>query len=366
MQVHTDFRLRIRRRAKGYVLVKTMALIIIGLMASFLAIDMGLYFTAQNQLQTASDAGALSGVGRLYKGPLNETAGEKQYAAIDSAIDIAQSNLWFSSILEEDITLGYIDRDIGYDEATFEIPAGGTDYAFSGGFNAMRVRSWSDASHDGFIPTVIGNVFQVNQMDSRAQSVALMDDQVVSFTGLRPIYACHNQFLLAGQDGNISNDTVRVYNDRFMLNGDITTCPTPPSGNWGFADFRDGAPGAPGVSELTSWWANGYPGEVSVDEFSSTQTGNSIHSVKSELAQLKANETVIVIPLVDSFTGGGSNSKVEIRSFTGFVITGFKDTGPEDSRYIEGYFTRAICNHNCKVDGNLAGGGIAKLRLVSN
>ncbi len=354
-----------RRRAGGYVLVKTMALVFIGLMSSFLAIDMGLYFTAQNQLQTASDAGALAGAGRLFKGPLNESVAEKQYGAIDSAQEVAQSNLWFSSVLEEDIALGYIDKDVGYDAATFEIPAG-AGYEFSGGYNAVRIRAWSDDAHDGFIPTVIGNVFQVDRMNSRAQSVALIDDQVVAFTGLRPIYACHNQFLLAAGDGNISNDTVRVYNDRFMFNGDVASCPTPPGGNWGFADFRDNPQSAPGVSELRSWWANGYPGEVFSDTFTSTQTGNSIHAVKNELAKLKADKTVITIPLIDSFDGSGSNTQVGISSFTGFVVTGFKDTGPENDRYIEGYFTRAICNHNCQTGGNLAGGGVAKLRLVGN
>ncbi len=355
---------RQRKCARGYVVVKTIGFILVSLMFSFMAIDMGLYFSAQNQLQTAADAGALAGAQRLFQGG-DPSPAVAQYAAIDDAVEIAQDNVPFTTVLESDVTVGYIDPETGYDPAAFEAGAP-SGYEFTGGFNAVRVNVWSDDDHDGSIPTLMARLVGLNQMQSVASGTAYMDDQIGEITGgVRPLYGCLAQFEAAGADGNYSNDTIRFYANNWEMNGDPSTCPILGPGNWGFADLRNCDPDAVGVNTLREWFRNGYSGTVTTAECYSTQPGNPIPAVSSELDTLIANQTVIVIPLIDGFSGSGSNTEVSVAGFSGFVITDYRATGPAFSRYVEGYFTRAACPGVCsRGEGEVAGGGIAKLRLT--
>ena len=99
-----------RQRSKGigHSQLMTAGIMLIGLMASPFAIDLPLYFTAQNQLQTAVDAAALAGAYMLPEG---------EFEAEDAAVDIGSENL----VLGQELEAG--DFNFDSDGNTFTVSA---------------------------------------------------------------------------------------------------------------------------------------------------------------------------------------------------------------------------------------------------
>lgn len=348
--------------AGGFSAIFTLGMTVIGLCLGALAVDMGLYFTAQNQLQTAADAGALAGANAIIQS--TSAAGRASYSE-QEAIELAEENLPFTQVNSGNVEVGYYD----FNDHSFSAGPAPGEIPLTGGYNAVTVEAWTDESHGGTpVPAILAQLFGINDLESGARSVAAFTNEVAEVQGgLRPIYGCQAQWNLAASDGNLSNNVIRIYGDRFMLDGSTVSCPLPGPGNWGFADFRDCSPGSPGTSTMSDWFAGGYPGPVYTGRCYSTAPGNFIGSngVHTTLTRLRDEATVITIPLIDNFQGGGSNTQVDIVSFTGFVITGFVANGNANNRYIQGYFTPATCSSRC-VAGNADGGGLLKLRLVQD
>lgn len=362
------------RKARGNATIQLCTLLFIGTMVGAFAIDMGLNYTAQDQLQTVADAAALAGANELLRTDSASSA-TKQQDAIDSALEYGQENLNISTMDSDDVILGYIDPlTRTYDKSTFTTPTNDSDYAATGGYNAVRVKIKAGNDGEGTpVPSIMGQMFGVANMNTVATAVAFSDNNVGELTdGLRPIYTCAAQFTQANSDGDLSNDTIRIYGDEFQVNGTQLTladgCPPPGSGNWGFADLRDSAPGSPGNSTLASWWEDGFSANpVEAGSYYSTQPGNSINSnnVTTALDTLMNNNTVFAVPLIDEdYTGNGSNTQVHVVGFAGFQITNYSASG--NNSWIEGKFVRKVCNNNCSSsdDGSAVGGGMIKLRLA--
>lgn len=220
----------------------------------------------------------------------------------------------------------------------------------------------------------MANMLGHQEMHTEASAVAFMDQSIDTITngGVRPIYACENQFRQTMLDGIPENNVVRIYGDHIEVDGvaAFAGCPVMGSGNWGFADLRDCNPGSPGASTIEDWFKTGYPGTVVAGECYSTKPGNFISSISGTLDKLISKGTVFPIPLYDSFGGSGSNTHVNVSGFAGFKITAYKGNGPEASRYIEGRFTRFNCKTGC-TSGNSGsgvvapGGAVVKLRMAS-
>jgi len=349
-------------------------IILITLAMSSLAVDVGYALVFQNHLQTTADAAALAGSVRLFKS--NSAASVRAVEARQASEDLVDDNMPETYLDTGDITLGYINpANKTYDPSSFTTPNSSSAYTSTGGYNAVRVNiRYTDDSTNGEVPTLMAKIFGVDSIPTQATSVSLIDSNIGSITngGLRPLYVCQAQFQQAMADGNPANNVARIYGDKFYLDGSntISGCPAPGSGNWGFADLRNCAPGAVGNSTLGDWWANGYSGTVNAGSCYSTQPGNSISSnnVKTALDALIADQTVILLPLIDTFTGSGSNTSVNVVGFTGFVITGYVANGSASNRHIEGYFTNALCSSGCKSgtgNGGTSGVATIKLRLAA-
>ena len=150
----------------------------------------------------------------------------------------------------------------------------------------------------------------------------------------------------------------------------IPGCPQMGSGNWGFADLRNCSPDAVGSSTIGDWFAKGFPGTVNTGQCYSTNPGNFISSISTQLDNLISSQTIFPLPLYDSFGGGGSNTYVNVSGFVGFKITGYKDNGAQATRYIEGRFLRHTCKQGCTsgdvgTGGTTPGGSVVKIRLAS-
>ncbi len=362
-----------RQKARGAQVIQFLGLMLLTLMASALAIDFGWYFGAQNALQTGADAAALAATDTLYRSTALDPSDRMDEAEM-TAQDALEENLPDHVLESGDVAFGYINPVTKeYDPASFSTPTNDPNYSLTGGYNAVRVAvRRSDESINGQLPTIMANMFGVNQMSTQAYSIALIDNTVDEITdgGLRPFYACQGLVNAALTDGNISNNTIRIYGDNQTVDGTApsSNCPAPGSGNWGFADLRDCHSGSVGTSTFGDWILNGYPGTVSAGECYSTKPGNAITSahVENALDTLIANHTIITLPLYDSWNGSGSNTSVNVSGFVGFVVTGYKSNGSASSRYIQGYFTKAVCTGGCRANGGsgTTGGSVVKLRLA--
>lgn len=363
----------IRYKARGVQMIHFIGLMMLTLIVSALAIDFGWYFGAQNQLQTGADAAAIAAVDALYRSSAVDPE-DRLLEAEFAAQDLMDANLPDHILEDGDITFGFIDPGTkAYDPDTFTTPNPDPDYAATGGYNAVRVAARrSGNSVNGALPAIMANMFGVNTMDTAAFSVALIDNTVNEITdgGLRPFYACEGLLDTALADGNISNNEIRIYGQQVEIDGEnqVANCPPPGSGNWGFADLRNCSPGAVGMSTMGEWILNGYPGSVTAGECYSTQPGNAISSThaRNALDTLIANQTVITLPLYNQYSGGGSNTQVTVSGFVGFVVTDYQATGSASNRYIQGYFTQAVCTSGCRANGGSgpSGASIVKLRLA--
>lgn len=358
---------------QGYMTILTIGLTVFILLMAALSVDLGLYFTTQNQLQTAADSAVLAGASKLFSGTAS-TAELRQLDASDEAISYAQDNYSGITVVNDDIQFGYIDPvTLNYNKDTFTTPSTSADYQSTGGYNAMRITVRADEEHDSPIPTVFANLFGIHKMDTLATAVAIMDNKIGSVVagGLRPIYACNAQYTLAQQNAQakgmpLYSQTVQIYGDHFTLNGNSASCPLPGAGNWGFADFTDCDPGSPGNNLVSDWFANGYPGSIKLGQCYSTAPGNFLKSneVKTALQTLIANKTIVLVPLISDFQGTGSNTTVKIVGYSGFVFTKVSTQGAASNWYVEGYFSNATCTTQCQGNPASIGGGVAKLRLI--
>lgn len=363
-----------RGAARGVHIIHLLALIMIVLAGSAMAIDFSFYFAAQNGLQTSSDAAALAATGALYRSTALDPV-DKQAEAEWAAYELVDENDPGLILDDGDITFGFVDPATRqYQAEQFETPSADPDYAWSGGYNAVRVavRRTGDSSN-GALPAIMARMFGVRSMDTLAYSVAFMDQHVIAVEngGLRPIYACQAQVEQAWQDGRLENNVITIYGDRMSVDGNthIPGCPPPGSGNWGFADLRNCGPDVPGSSDTGEWFEKGYNGKVESGRCYSTQSGNFItnRAVEDALDRLIAEKEVILIPVYDTYSGSGSNTNVGISGFVGFVITGYQSNGASKDRHIEGYFTKALCRGICRTSGDSGmapGGAVVKLRLA--
>ncbi|MEB3245252.1 MAG: hypothetical protein VKJ06_04620 [Vampirovibrionales bacterium] len=352
---------------KGSAAVYLIAIALLGFLLAGLTTDIPYYFAVRNQMLTASQAGALAGAGTLFKSTA-ETTEAKQTEARNAVIDYASEN--FPLVANNgDIIFGFVDPS---NPTSFSTTPSGTRFQQTGGYNAVKVNvvaneSNGNSNSNNTINTFFGQMLGVNSVGATVSSVAMIDNRVTSITGgLRPIYGCQAHWQASAADGDLTDDVVRIYGDHFELNGSTISCPTPTSGNWGFADLRDCAPGVPGGSTTEQWLESGYSGTVTLGQCYSTQTGNFIPSVSDTLDTLIADETVFAIPLINTFTGSGSNSTVIVSGFTGFQITGYRANGNASGRYIEGRFTATPCTVNtCSTSDSVTTGfGVGRLKLV--
>lgn len=304
------------------------------------SVDFGMYFAAQNQLQTAAEAASLAGAQALMD-PTLPNASARQQAAIAAAIDYAAQNTELADLTPEDVELGYVApaaRKI--DEDTFAPNPDDPTLAFTGGVNAVRVRARATGDNGSPLPSVFLQLLGVDTMDVASASAAVMLDGAIASmngagSGLRPVFACQAQYNAAIADGNISNNKVRIYGKTFSMDGaSLSGCPESPSGNWGLADLsiKNGVRtmGGTGANDIGDWFAKGFPGPVELGNYYGVKTGNDINAgpVREALDALIRDKVEITLPLISNdFGGNGHNAQAKVVGFVGFVITGYDAGG---------------------------------------
>jgi len=374
----------LQKASKGNAIILGIGILFVTLMFSAFAIDMGFYYSIQNQLQTAANAGALAGVHELFNDS-NQAIEDTLDNALSAAEAIAGNNLTTLGLTDAqknyDVELGFVDPETGGFSSD---PSEDAAYSATSGYNAVRMNLTANN-----FSTIMAKIFGTDQMSTTAAATAYANTQIGSVgEGVRPIYVCETQYQMAAEDGNLENNVIRIYGKKFYVDGDtnLSGCPPQGSGNWGFADLRDNEPGAVGNNTMGEWFEDGYPGTVYANKYYSTQPGNSIKSnnIETALDSLVSSETKMILPLINSdYSGSGSNTQVYVTGFTGFVITNYNTDAPSegggngkgkgnstpaqdtDTRYIEGYFTKINCSSQCSASSSATPGSVSKIKMIS-
>jgi hypothetical protein len=358
-------------KSSGFVTIQMIGFIMASLMLSSIAIDVAYYFAAQNQLQSAATAGALAGAKDLFTSAATTPSSRRAGAAAEAVSLVgtysnSQNNIQLSAA--NDVEFGYIDpATLVYNPGTFTTASGSANYANSGGYNAVRVTvKKTTGSPSGTLSPIMAQMLGVTSMSAAGRAVAMADGNISQVNGgLRPFFGCLAQFNAANLDGHPENHVVQIYGDTLTVDGvAVTGCPPPPSGNWGFADLSN-ATGNIGSSTTADWVLNGYSGTVNTGgnyDFD-TSPGNDISSngIQTAIQTLITNQTVVMIPLIDSITGTG-NAQGHVAGYAGFVFTGINKI--KGVNHLYGYFTKIACTQNCTLGGTTYGTGAIKVRLA--
>jgi hypothetical protein len=189
-----------------------------------------------------------------------------------------------------------------------------------------------------------------------------------------PLYLCKEAYEQAIQIyGDPTIPAIKFYGNNLDVigpTGSVTTinlasssCGTPPSGNWGIADFDGGGGGSVQVGQDL---VNGYSGNppVVVGNSYGPKTGNVINSsdVDSALTTLETNGTVFPIPMFDTASGNGNTASYHISQFAAVKIINHQSTG--NNSWITVQIQKSNCHSECSSANNTTPGTITKLRLV--
>lgn len=355
-------------RKPGQAVLQPLGLIFSTLLVGAFSVDTAFYFTMHQGMQNAADAAALAGVQEFFKS--NSSLSEREWAVLDAAATLSEENM-SNQLNASDVELGFVDPISGvYDSSTFKTPSMDEAFASSGGYNAVRVVVKAKPGQaNSPIPAIFARYLGFEDFTSQAQSVAIYGGGVYTAIGLRPIYLCQAAWdTAASVYGDVTAPEITFYGDSIRV-GSTTlnaeeSCGEMGPGNWGLADFTNNG-GAPGQSDVQSWFAKGYPGRVSIDETYQSQPGSQLPSYGNELEMLRANQTVIHIPLYRRTGHGGSLAQFEVSQIAAFVITGYKNTGNNHNRSITGYFKKTVCSSGCSLStSTIYGGGTTKLKLI--
>lgn len=360
-------------RRPGFQVVQMFGLIAISLMVSALVIDFAYYYAAYNAIHTAADSAALAAATELFRDPQPDPDVRMRDAQVQ-AQQYLMRNQPNISLQANDVVFGYIDplKKV-YNRVTFATPTADPNLQFAKGYNSVWVKvSKTEDSANGPLNTLMGNLLGVHHMNMEATAVAMVDQSTntISSGGLRPIYACENQVAQAMQDGILENNQVRIFSDHVEVDGNAASggCPAKGTGNWSFADFTGCGSSNVGAGTIRDWMGAGYRGTVQANQCYGVRAGDFIANLGEELNGLIAHQTVFPIPMYNAWAGSGKKANVTVNGFVGFKVTNYMASGPESERYIEGHFSRYLCNQGCRSESpaiSRPAGSVVKIRLAS-
>jgi Flp pilus assembly protein TadG len=269
-----------------FVFVAFILMVLVGMAA--LVIDVGSWYRADRQLQTAADAAALAGAQEL----------PNEASASSTAVDYSELN------------------DAGLDDLFADPnvnPVGDT------------IHVTATATAPGFFARIYGAAFNKVNLSAEAEAqirTALTMKHVAQF-----VFSKDHKFISGpGCPCFDQETTAPLENDRLP-------------GNFGIISLEDGVNPTPG--ELASWIQDGYGGYLELGTYDGGP-GAEFNSSQVRDAMTARFGTELLFPVYDPDTssGSGSNAEYNVIGWVAFHLTGFKPHGNKGS--ITGYFTDFI------------------------
>lgn len=311
----------------------SIALLMIATMFGGAIMDMSMYHTHRNQLQSTTDSAALAGASMLFSSTAPTEEG-RQSDATTAAENFAAANLQQIANFdpEGDVTLGH------YDVATktFSTSPDNDDTTLSatGGYNAVRVQMTANE-----IPTMFSKLLGITDLQATQASVAMANPPSPP---LRPFVTCQGQLDEALKDGNMSNNVIRNYKKNFYVDNKKIRTDCPKQAQWGFYNFAYPGQKDQTQAQLAEWIAEGYSGSFIANDPIYAQEKEFIQGnlIPDALDDLIAAGEPIDVPLIDDtfVNSQHSNAQGRVTKVAHFLVTDYKSTGPKNFHYIEGHF----------------------------
>jgi Flp pilus assembly protein TadG len=283
--LRSHVRQNLRRADRGAVV----ALVAVGmvplLMATALVVDGGRYWVERTQVQTASEAGAITAAKQWV------ASGNACTPAVTASV---QANAGLAAT------------------ATCSAP---------GGFVGGRVNVTASEQ----VPSLFSDVLRRSRSLTSSTSATFVGGASAA-TGLRPLALCVNHpiFLQWAADGYPANRRVT-----FDLTTSNINCNN--TGNWAVLDFD-------GTGAVQTWINNGYPGEIKADQTVFGDPGKPSNNISFTSAYGKE----ILLALFDPAyrVGQGSNTQFKIAAFASVLLHDVKLTA--DPRSMDVTLLRSV------------------------
>ena len=354
-----------KRRGAIAVFVVTSLVTLLGFGA--LAIDVGVLYTAQTELQVAADAAALAGATELLNEARLRGSGELAFvftAARQKAAQLAglnpsmgtspQVDLNSGNALEGDVVLGHLNQLTNMGE---QISVANPD-----GFNTVLVRVRRDATRNGPVALWFARILSFDTADVVAEAAAAFHDGI---EGYRVTPDTGNAHLLPlalrdtpwnGLLGTLAGDN-NIYSDEYTydkVTGQVTEGPDGipelnlypgsgddqlPPGNFGTVDIGPANNSTEDIMRqilygITAQDLSHFGGQLSLANGSQPLNGDTGLSaaVKDELEAIKGQPRAISI--FDDVSGPGNNATFNVVRFVGIRIVNVKLTGPMSKKNV--------------------------------
>jgi hypothetical protein len=276
---------------RGQVIVLTVIAMTVLLGMTALVLDVGAWFHSKRQLQATADAAALAGAQMLP-----DTPGSAQSTALSYA------NQNGGGVAGADITIT------------------GTNSSN----DTIEVKGFKN--EPGFFSKILG----VDAVDVRASAKAIVGIPS-SARYVAPMVVKCSHPLIMNCTGNHTPD----FNEETTLDFDKFGAP----GAFGMLDLAN-ANGNTGSSTLASWIENGYDGYLPLGKYDS-DPGAKFNSGGIDGALNDRVGTVLLFPVFDTLTGGGSNAQYNIIGWIGFHLDKVVNIQGNNAT-LQGYFTEYI------------------------
>jgi hypothetical protein len=308
----------VRRPDRGAVTVVVGIALVPLLLVCAVVVDGGRVFVDRQRVQTAAEAGALSGA----------TAWARGGAACGPSVPaMVTSN------------------------------AGGTATSTCSIYGATKPKKGApppppggrvDVSVKLPVATIFSRLLRRTSTTVTAQaSVLLGGARAVS--DLRPLSLCRGAKAVSEWINSGYTDTNVK---RILIDSADGTCASTVSGNWAMLDLNGGSNS---TSESREWIANGYPEEVRVPVTVAGEPG--IPATSTDFGVIKGK--TVVLPLYERAYIQGSISRFDVVSFAVVTIVGFNFSGSGASRYVDVKFQRAPVVGKCCISETLHYGALA-------
>ena len=297
-----------------FVLVLLFLPVMIGFMA--LAMDVGHYMVARNELQNAADATALAGANNLY--PLtfasNPTLPDWQAAETAATIAIGMNKSGGVALIDCEVETGYwnmarnpVDlQSQGITPGPMDVPAVKVTVRRGAGINGGPIGTW------------FAGIIGIKTMNVGAEAVAVSASPgTVNSGALLPI-AISKEVAEQAENYNGITKTVRI--------GSAYHYPNSMAGQW--TSLALDTNNVPTIRNLI---ANGNPTPLGIGDNIWIQPGT-----KTSLYSDVPVGTDVLLPVVNTVLRDVTHSEVPIYAFIGFHITA---SVGGSGKYIEGYFT---------------------------
>jgi putative Flp pilus-assembly TadE/G-like protein len=293
--------MNVKQNEQGQVFVLTIVSLVVLLGMTALVLDVGSWYRSQRKLQAAADSAALAGAQALPTNPNGASQMAVSYGGTNGG-----------GVAGADVTISSTNSS----NDTITVDAKKTD------------------------PTFFSKLFGINAVDIGAHARAIVGIPGQALYVAPMVVSCSHPLIQ-----NCNGNNTPIFNQSTNLDFNKFGAP----GAFGMLDLSN-SQGNVGSSTLGSWILNGYSNYLPLGNYDS-DPGAKFNSSNVSGALNARVGSVLLFPVFDKLTGGGSNAQYHIIGWIGFYLTQVTNIQGNNAT-LTGYFTTYIAQGILPMNGN--------------